>query len=74
MNKNILHTWKARVFVDFYEPINYASMIFCFRGVVSCVERLDANGFKFSGNLCIAYVIEFNEQDRQDKQITVPRV
>ncbi len=39
LNKNILHTRKATVFVDFYERVNYVLMIFCFGRVVSCVTE-----------------------------------
>ena len=51
MNKNILHTRKATVFVDFYEPVNCVFMIpvFCFGRVVSCMERLDTNSIPFTG-------------------------
>ncbi len=51
MNKNILHTRKTTVFVDFYERVNYVFMILCFGRVISCVERLDTYGFKFSAKL-----------------------
>ena len=33
---------------QFCELVNYVFMIFCFGRVVSCVQRLDTNGFKFS--------------------------
>ena len=34
MNKNILYSRKATVFVGFYELVNYVFMIFCFGRVL----------------------------------------
>ncbi len=48
---------KATVFADFYERVNYVSMILCFGRVVSCVERLDTNGFKFSAQPSVPYIL-----------------
>ncbi len=47
---------KATVFADFYERVNYVSMTLCFGRIVSCVERLDTNGFKFSAQPSVPHI------------------
>ncbi len=44
------------VFYDYHERVNYIFIIFCLARVVSCVERLDRNGLKFSVKPSIPYI------------------